>query len=45
MKPGGYEMYGELLAHRIRDVRKVLSASPTRDMGIKPLKLFILVGQ
>ena len=26
MKPGGYDLYGELLAHFIRDVRKDLSA-------------------
>lgn len=26
MKPGGYDLYGELLAHLIRDVRKDLSA-------------------
>jgi alpha-galactosidase len=26
MKPGGYDMYGQLLAHLIRDVRKDLSA-------------------
>ncbi len=26
IKPGGYDMYGELLAHLIRDVRKDLSA-------------------
>ena len=26
MKPGGYDQYGELLAHLIRDVRKDLSA-------------------